>query len=268
METGLLKAVPDLGNIGQGNAAAGLRRYQLYTTILIRPLLPLLHPQQYFPGIGLNSSGRHIFTGLCYEPGYFPERKVVLPEFVPRYLHMSHIIGHIAEFHLCYVRIAEELVAQLFGQPAERPYIGVPVNTDHHYLTLVRLQPHLGLLNIIGESAYTIYRLVDILERFHTVGSGHQLDGYLPGSLIGLRGDLLDTLHASYRFFNRSQNTLLHFGRCGPRINHTHFHHIQLELGKHLFLDVEHRPDSAAEQDNHQQVGGDRVLRHVGNGAA
>ena len=98
---------------------------------------------------------------------------------------MGDIVGNVTDLHLRNIFAVEQAVAHVFGQLAERPNVGIPIEANRHYFLLVRLQPYFGLLNIVGEGVDAVYRLIDVLEGFHAVGTGHQFNGYAAGTFVG-----------------------------------------------------------------------------------
>ncbi len=129
------------------------------------------------------------------------------------------------------------------------------------------MQADFRLLDVVGKRSNAIHRLIDVLKGFHAVGAGDQFDLNRAGAFPRRGGDFFDPLHAADGFFHRQQNPLFDLGRRRTRIHHAHLDDVELKLRKDFFLDVVGRPDAAADQDDHQQIGGDGVARHPGDGA-
>ena len=180
---------------------------------------------------------------------------------------MGHVVGHAPDRYLRDGFITQQPVAQPFRQLAERPDVDVSVQPDLHHPALVHFQPHLGLLDVVGKGPNPVHSLVDVLEGLHPVGARDQLDDDAASSFPGLGGQFLDPLYAADGFFHRLQNPLLDLRRGRPRVADADANDVQLVLGVDLLLDVEGRPDPAADEDDHEQVRGDGIARHPLDGS-
>ena len=125
-----------------------------------------------------------------------------------------------------------------------------------------RLQAHARLLRLVREGAHPVHRLFDVLQRLHPVGAGHQLQLNHATAFAGGGHHFLDALDALHRLFHRHQHALLHFLGRGAGVGHLHFDNVELGFREDLFLYLHRHPQAAAEQQNHQQIGGDAVARH------
>jgi hypothetical protein len=77
---------------------------------------------------------------------------------------------------------------------------------------------------------------------------------------------LLDTINPGQVFLNFEDNALFNFLRTGTRINDTHLNTVKCYIRKNFLFDAEAEDQSSDNQHQHQQVGGDVILRHPANG--
>ena len=181
--------------------------------------------------------------------GDFRQRQPVFAQSLTRDLHVRNVLRHSPQFDLRDLVVGLQLVAQLFGELAERPDIDRAVDRDLHRFSLLGLQADFRLFDFVGERADTADGLVDILKDLHPLLAGHEFDQHFPSAFASFAGDLANSLHAAHGFLDRPQNALFDFRGCGTGIADADLDNVQLKSWKDLLLNHNRRPQPAAKQD-------------------
>ena len=235
---------------------------------MFRPLFAFLHPQQDFAGEGLYVSGRYVLAGGGDEVGHIAQRHVVFTQATRRNLDVGDILGHVSEVCLADCGVTQKPVPQPLRQFPKGPGVYVAVQADLHDLAFAGLELDLRLLGFVGERGDSTDGLVDVLIDRDPVCAGHQFDRHTPPALVGRRGDFLDALDAADGLLDGQQNARLHLGRRGTGVRDADVDDIELELWFDFLLDILRRPEAAGQQEQHQQVGRDRIAGHPCDGSA
>jgi len=262
----LLEAVADFRDVGQPHRGAGGRGDHFNASEFLGPLLALFHAQEDFPGVGFDGAGGDVLARLLDESGDLSEGQAVFSKRAAWNFHMGDVVGRAPDLDLRDGLVAQKAVAKPFRQYSKRHYVHGAVEADFHDVPLGREQADFGLLDVFGKGSDPVHRLVDVLKGLHAIGAGHQFDANGAGTFAGGGRNLLDALHASDRLLDGKQNALLDLGRRGARVDDADFDHVQGELGKDLLLDREGRVETATDDDCHEEVRGDGIAGHPGDG--
>ena len=266
MEADLFEGVLDARDVGQRDDGPRLRGHDRNLRELLFPLLALLETQQDLTGMGLDVAGGHVLARRLDQLGDVRECQAVLAQAIGGNLDVGDVFERARDLDLRDRGVVEQLIAEALGVLAQGPVVDVAEDADLHDLPLTRLQRDLRVVGVLGERPDAAHGLIDVLVGDVALRARDELDRDRPGPLARRGDDLLDPLNAPDRVLDRQQDARLDFGGRCARVSDGDFHHVERELGLDLLLDVDRGPETADDEQKHEQVRRDGVARHPGDG--
>ena len=126
----------------------------------------------------------------------------------------------------------------MLDQFAQHALGHVAVHFHVHHVAPVGAQRDVRPLGLLGKSRDAVDRLLDVLIDLHPIRIGQQFRPHRARALRSRRGDFLHALDTADRFLDHQDHALLDFVGASAGQRHAHGHQVELEVGKHLLLDL------------------------------
>jgi hypothetical protein len=228
-----------------------------------------LGPQQDLPGGGLDAAGRQVERRRADLRRDHVEGQPIVLQLLFADLDRDLIGRHAEQLGLGDVGAREQAITHRLGLLAQLTRVQLAVDHHHHHLAPVGELLHHRALGVLGEGDDAVDGGLDVAEHLVEVRAVDDLDQHAAGALVGEADHAAHIVQAVDRLFDRLDDTLLDLRGRRSRIGYGDQYAIELDLGEDLGLDHLGRGEGAADQkEEHQQVGGDGVFRHVADGAA
>jgi hypothetical protein len=230
-------------------------------------LAALVGPHQHLAGDRLDPAARHLQRRLGDLLGDGVEREPVDAHLLARHLDRDLPGRRAREVDLRDPPVGQELIADLLRQVAQDREVLLPVHDHRQHLGAVGHQADDRALGLLRQADDPVDRALDVGQRLLLVGLDRELGADVAAALGRGRDHALDPVDPADPLLDREDDALLDLRRARAGVGHRDRDQVELGLREHLLLDLQAHQQAADQQEEHQQVGGDRVLRHPGDRA-
>ena len=235
----LLEGLAHHTHVAEGYGGAAGRGDDGYRLELAGPVAPFIHAHQYFARLGANAPPGYLDGAGPDAPDNLVQGEAVRPQAGLGNLGPDLIVAPSPHIDLGDIRILEQAIAHLLHHLPQGPLRRFAVQLYGQYLSAPGHQRDLRVLRISREGPDAGDLLLNVLVHFLLICPLHQFHRH-HAHAFGRGGlDLLDAIQTADRLFHHQHDALLHLGRAGARVRHSHSDHAQVELGEDFLLDLE-----------------------------
>ena len=264
----LLESVADGGDVAEPHRGpvAAAQDDDVLEVLLVVAALPGAHAHLTVPG--LDAAGRQIDRPGANGGGHVLQGETEGAEPPERHLDRDLAAPHAAGLDVGDARERGNLVLGAVRERLERPLRDIPVENQAHHALAVRHLPDFRAFRAGGKGLDAADRRLDLVDGPAHVRPVRQLRHDRRHTLRRHRRDLLHAIERRYPLLDLDDDRLLDLARRGAGVAHRHFDSIEGQDRKRFLHQTGERHHPRRHDEEHQQVGGDAVPHHVGDGAA
>ena len=217
---------------------------------------------------GLHRARRDIQGGRGDSVGDLAQGQVVFAQQLLGYLYGNLVVPGAHDLRGGDLGVGQQLAADLLGQglQAALPHVTGDLHGQGGELQFGLADN--GLLRLVREMRDGVDPVLDLVHQLGQVVTFHGLDHDAGVGFEGVRLNPLDAVHIVDGILDLEHDPLFHLLGRRPGIGCGDENHLYIHFRQDGALDTERGAQAQYHDDDHQQVGGDRVIGEPGDNAA